>query len=61
MTADTDQLIADAVRRGWLIDTGMGAYAVTPAGRRRAFWFRLARKVSKCCRAIRRAVTERRR
>jgi hypothetical protein len=33
---DIDRLIEKAVRRGWLVDTGTGAYAVTRAGKRRA-------------------------
>jgi hypothetical protein len=48
---DIDRLIEKAVRRGWLVATGTGAYAVTRAGKRRAWFFSLARKVSRWCRA----------
>ena len=47
---DIDRLIEKAVRRRWLVDTGTGAYAVTRAGKRRAWFFNLARKVSRWCR-----------
>ena len=49
---DIDRLIEKAIRRGWLVDTGTGAYAVTRAGKRRAWFFSLARKASRWCRTL---------
>jgi hypothetical protein len=58
---DIDRLIEKAVRRGWLIDTGTGAYAVTRAAKRRAWFFSLARKASRLCRAFGARILARRR
>ena len=63
MTApvDIDRLIEKALRRGWLVDTGAGAYAVTRAAKRHARFISLARKASRLCRALCEQIIARRR